>query len=183
MAVIQVLFVNDDPAALQEAVDREPSEAGQTMLQADFPVAAEPKLFEEELPCRLHDLIRRHIGIELQPSLCGLGAHGRQNRAAGELRLKQHGLQRVPEDGLIDIGIPVPVEHGKQPLELVILKVAPRGTIDDVPVEIHIAVAVIGFEVRRKGIVFCTVPYEIVGASFLNVSNCLIHSGKDDRTD
>ena len=179
--MIQVLLMDDDPAALQKAVDREPSWTGQAMLQPDFPIAVKTVLIEKELPGRLHNFVRRHVGVKFQAAFRRLGTHGRQNRAPGELRLKQHGFQGVPEDGLIDGGIPVSVEHGKQPLELFVLKVASCGTVDDVPVEIHIAVAVVGLEVRRKGIVFCTVPYEIVGAPFLNVGNCLIHSGKDDR--
>ena len=173
--------MDDDPAPLQEAVDREPSEPGQAVFQPDFPVAVETELIEEELSGRLHNLIRRHIGTELQTGLRRLGAHGVQNRAAGELRLKQHGFQGVPEDGLVKGRIPVPVERGKQPLELLILKVAPRGTIDDVPVEIHVAVAVVGFEVRREGIVLCTVPYEVVGTPFLELGYRLIHRHSENR--
>ena len=167
--------MNDNPAALQEAVDREPSEPGQAVFQTDFPVAVETELLEKELPGRLHDLIRRHTGGELQPGLRRLGTHGFQNGAPGEFRLEQHRLERVPEDGLINCGIPVSVEHGKQTLELLILKVASCGTVDDVPIEIHIAVAVVGFEVRRKGIVLGTVPYEIVSTPFLKVGDVLIH--------
>ena len=156
---VEVFLMNDDSAPLQEGIDREPPEVGQPVFQADFSVTVQPELIIEELPGRLHDLFRRHFGVELQTGLHWFRAHALQNGASGKLCLEQDGFKRVPEDPLVDGGIPVLVEHGKQFFKLLILVVASCGTIDDIPVDIHIAVAVVGLEVRSKRIVLRTVPY------------------------
>ena len=156
---VEVFLMNDDSAPLQEGIDREPPEVGQPVFQADFSVTVQPELIIEELPGRLHDLFRRHFGVELQTGLHWFRAHALQNGASGKLCLEQDGFKRVPEDPLVDGGIPVLVEHGKQFFKLLILVVASCGTIDDIPVNIHIAVAVVGLEVRSKRIVLRTVPY------------------------
>ena len=69
----------------------------------------------------------------------------------------------------------ISVKHGKQLFQLSILIVTSRGTVDDIPVEVHIAAAVIRFKVRHKGIILRTVPYDIIGAPFLEIRNRLIH--------
>ena len=181
ITVIQALLVEKERAALQEAVDRHPSEPGQPVSEAHLPVAVQSVAIKEEAPGGLHDLVRRHAGVEAQFRLRGSGPDPREHGALAELRPKQQRFERAPEYVLVKCGVPVLVEHGKQRFQLLILITAPCGAEDDVPVDVSAAAAVIGLEVRRKGVVPCAVPYDVVGAPFLELGNILIHSSKAKR--
>ena len=178
VAVIQALFMEEERATLQKAVDRHPPEPGQPESEPDPSVAVQPVTLIEEALGGVHDLVRRHAGVELQLRFRGFGADPLEQGALGELRLKQDRLERAPENALVERGVPVAVEHGEQPLQLLVFIAAPRGAEDDVPVEIHPAAAVVGLEVGREGVVPGTVPYDVVGSSFLELCNALIHSSK-----
>ena len=167
--VIKPLLVADDRPSLQEAVHRHPSETGQAISQPDLPVPVQPVALIEKASRSVYDLLGRHAVVQLQLRPRRFGAHGFQHRAGVELTPVQDGLQRVPEDCLIDGGVPVFVQHGEELFQLFILIVPSGGTEDNVPVEIHAAAAVVGLEVRRKRVVLRAVPYDVVGAPLLKL--------------
>ena len=175
VAVVKVFLVNDGDVPLEETVHRHPSEAGHPVFQPDFPVAVQSVAVKKELPGGLHDLIRRHAVVECQFCFCRLRTHSSKHGTAAEFRPEKNGLQRIPEDSLIGSRVFIPVKHGEQLFKFPVLIMASCGTVDDIPVNIDIAVTVIGLEVRRKGIILRAVPYDVVSAPFLKVCNSLIH--------
>ena len=174
-AVIPVLLVDDDPSPLQEGIDREPSQMRQPVFQAYSPISIEPVAVKKELPCGVDDLIRRHFGIEFQIRFGRRGAQACKDRAAADLPVVQDRFDGIPENRLIDGGVLISVQHGEQLFKLFIFIVASCRTEDEVPVNVHIAVAVIGLEVRCEGIVLCAVPDDVVRAPLLKIRNIPFH--------
>ena len=166
----------NNSASLQEGVNREPSEMRQTVFQACFPVTIQPVMIIEELPGSVYNLIRRHFSIEFQFRLRRQRTDFLKNRAVGDLRPVQERFNGVPENGFIDSSIFIFVKHGKKLFKFSVLIVASCGSINNVPVDIHIAVAVISLEIRSKGIVLCAVPDDIVCPPLLKIRNSLTHN-------
>ena len=175
--VVQVLLVDDADIPLQKTVYRQPPEAGQPVFQADFPVPVQSVAFIKVCSGGLDDFIRRHARIKLQFAFFRLRAHPLKDGAPAELGLEQNRLQRVPEVAFIHGRVFVPVQRPEQLFQLFVFIVLPRRAEDDVPVEVHVAVGVIGLEVRHKGIVLCAVPYDVVRAPFLKVCDVVLLHG------
>ena len=130
----------------------------------------------EELPGSVYNLIRCHFSIKFQFRLRRQRTDFLKNRAVGDLRPVQERFNGVPENGFIDSSIFIFVKHGKKLFKFSVLIVASCGSINNVPVDIHIAVAVISLEIRSKGIVLCAVPDDIVCPPLLKIRNSLTHN-------
>ena len=173
--VVELLFVEEDGPALEEAVHRKAAEMAQPVLQADPPVPVKAVALIEKGAGGLHDLPGAHGGVQTQLRLRRFRTKPGQGGTLCQLRAIEQRLQGVPEQGLVKGGVPVLVQHGEEPFQQPVVIVPPCRAEDHVPVEVHLALGVIGLEVRHEGVVPGAGPYDVVGPPLLQVCDALLH--------